>query len=66
LATAALSTAYYPPSDRGGGLVLTNFLIGTAERATAGLVQEFVLSKFTTRGGKTKHAAVHSPNQTQQ
>ncbi len=32
LASAALSNAYYPASNRGAGLVFENFLIGTGER----------------------------------
>jgi hypothetical protein len=57
LATAGLANAYYPASDRGPGLVFGNFLIGTAERTVAGLAQEFVLSKFTSKAKKTKVAA---------
>jgi len=33
LAAAAISNAYYPASNRGPGLFLGNFLIGTGERA---------------------------------
>ena len=43
LASSALSNLYYPQSDRGVGLVFTNFAISTAERVATSLVQEFVL-----------------------
>jgi hypothetical protein len=51
LASSALSDLYYPQSDRGAGLVFGNFAIGTAERIGASLAQEFLISKFTKRGG---------------
>lgn len=51
LASAAISNAYYPPSNRGVGLVFGNFLIGTGQRAAANLAQEFVLRRLT----KVKH-----------
>ena len=47
LATAALSNAYYPASNRGVGLVFGNFLIGTGERMLASLAQEFLLRRLT-------------------
>lgn len=47
LASAAISNAYYPESNRGVGLFLGNFLIGTGQRAAANLAQEFVLSRLT-------------------
>jgi hypothetical protein len=47
LGSAAISNAYYPASNRGVGLVLTNFLIGTGQRAAANLAQEFVLRRVT-------------------
>lgn len=50
LASAAISNAYYPNSNRGAGLVFTNFGINTAERVVAALAEEFILSRFTTRG----------------
>jgi len=43
LASPAISNAYYPTSNRGPGLVFTNFAISTAERVASSLVQEFVL-----------------------
>jgi hypothetical protein len=47
LAAAALSNAYYPPSNRGPGLFLTNFFIDTGQRAAANLAQEFILRRLT-------------------
>ena len=47
LASAAISNAYYPPSNRGAGLVFGNFLIGTGQRAAADLAQEFILRRLT-------------------
>jgi hypothetical protein len=47
LASAALSNAYYPASNRGAGLVFENLAINTAERMVSTLVQEFILQKFT-------------------
>ena len=54
LASSALSNLYYPQSNRGPGLVFGNFAIGTAERIGASLAQEFVIGKFTKRGGHVK------------
>jgi len=47
LASAAISNAYYPASNRGLGLFLGNFLIGTGQRAAANLAQEFILRRLT-------------------
>jgi hypothetical protein len=54
LAASALGSLYYPRSNRGAGLVFGNFAIGTAERIGASLVQEFLLGRFTRRGGHLK------------
>ena len=51
LTTAALANAYYPASNRGVGLFLGNFFIGTGQRALANVAQEFILRKVT----KTKN-----------
>ncbi len=51
LASSALSNLYYPQANRGAGLVFGNFAIGTAERIGASLAQEFLIGKFTRRGG---------------
>jgi len=47
LASAAISNAYYPASNRGVGLFLGNFLIATGQRAAANLAQEFILRRLT-------------------
>jgi Carboxypeptidase regulatory-like domain len=47
LAAAALSNAYYPASNRGVGLFLSNFFIDTGQRAAANLAQEFILRRLT-------------------
>jgi len=51
LASAGLSNLYFPRSNRGVGLVFGNFAIGTAERMGASLAQEFIIARFTKRGG---------------
>ena len=51
LASSSLANLYYPRSDRGAGLVFGNFAIGIAERMGANIAQEFLLGKFTRRGG---------------
>jgi len=52
LASAGLANLYFPRADRGAGLFLGNFAIGTAERIGSSLAQEFILSKFTKRGDR--------------
>jgi hypothetical protein len=47
LASAALSNAYYPSSNRGVGLFLSNFFVDTGQRAAANLAQEFLLRRLT-------------------
>lgn len=47
LMSASLSNLYYPPSNRGAGLVFTNFATGTAERMVSTVLQEFVLRRLT-------------------
>jgi hypothetical protein len=47
LASAALTNAYYPRSNRGPGLFLSNFLIDTGQRAVANVAQEFILRRLT-------------------
>jgi hypothetical protein len=47
LASAAISNAYYPPSNRGAGLVFENLVISTGERMLSSLVQEFVLHRLS-------------------
>jgi hypothetical protein len=50
LASSAISSAYYPASNRGTGFVFSGFAISTAARAVSGLGQEFVLGRFTHKG----------------
>ena len=47
LAAAALSNAYYPASNRGVGLFLSQFFIDTGQRAAANVAQEFILRRLT-------------------
>lgn len=54
LASAAISNLYYPESNRGTGLVFTNFAISTAERVATSLVQEFVLGRIRRRAEGSK------------
>ena len=54
LAASGLANLYYPRSNRGVGLVFGNFAIGTAERIGTSLIQEFLLGRFTRRGGHIK------------
>ena len=53
LISAGLSNLYYPPSNRGVGLVFTNLAIGTAERGLSTVLQEFVLRRLTPASRKT-------------
>jgi hypothetical protein len=53
LISAGLSNLYYPPSNRGVGLVFTNLAIGTAERGLSTVLQEFVLRRLTPGSRKT-------------
>ena len=48
-ATGGISYLYYPASDRGVGLLMQTSLIRIAEGSLAGVIQEFLLRKFTTR-----------------
>jgi hypothetical protein len=52
LGSAALSSTYYPASNRGAGLVFQNFFLSTGERMVSSLVQEFVLHKLTPKTQK--------------
>lgn len=54
LASSSLSELYYPKSNRGPGLVFSNFALGTAERVLARVAQEFILARFTHMGGAIK------------
>jgi hypothetical protein len=50
LISASLSNTYYPNSQRGPGLVFTNFGTSMGLHVALGLAQEFILGKFTSRG----------------
>ena len=58
LASGALSNLYFPKSNRGGGLVLSLFALGTAERIGADLAQEFLLGKVTHHRQRSNEALV--------
>jgi hypothetical protein len=49
LISASLSNAYYPESDRGAGLVFTNFATSIGLHVVLGLAQEFILDKVTSK-----------------
>lgn len=51
-AASAIGYAYYPASDRTVGNLVQTSIIRIAESGLAGVFQEFVLPRFTTRGGK--------------
>jgi hypothetical protein len=53
LASASLSNLYYPQSNRGAGLVFSNFALTTGERMLSSVVQEFILGRVTR--SKTKN-----------
>lgn len=48
LVAGAISNIYYPPSNRGAGILFENALISAGGRMANGIVQEFVLRRFTT------------------
>ena len=52
LIAGALTNLYYPPSNRGPGLVFSTTLINAGGRLANALVQEFVLRKYTTNANK--------------
>lgn len=47
MGATALEMTYLPQSNRGVGTVFTEFGINTAERAFAGIAQEFIIPHFT-------------------
>jgi hypothetical protein len=49
LGSAALSNLYYPASNRGAGLVFSNFFLTTGERMLSSMFQEFVLGRIASR-----------------
>ncbi len=48
--SSALTEAYYPAADRGVSLLFTNALVTTLGRVGNAFVQEFLLSRYTSRG----------------
>lgn len=54
LASAAISNAYYPESNRGVSRTFTSFAVDTGARVFAAVAQEFILSKVTHKPGKSK------------
>jgi Carboxypeptidase regulatory-like domain len=50
LISSSISLAYYPSSERNARHVFGNFGIGMGLHVVGGLAQEFILSKFTSRG----------------
>jgi hypothetical protein len=52
LMSASLANIYYPPRDRGPGLVFGNTLINIGAEVANDLIQEFILRKFTTNAPK--------------
>jgi predicted secreted protein len=49
LGSAALSNLYYPASNRGAGLVFSNFFLTTGERMLGSMLQEFVIARISSR-----------------
>jgi hypothetical protein len=47
LASGAISETYYPEKDRGPGLVFGTFGIDVAANMANGIIQEFILRRFT-------------------
>ena len=50
LISGAIANTYYPSSNQGAGLVFRNFGTNMGLHVALGLAQEFILSKFTSRG----------------
>ena len=50
LISSSISLAYYPSADRNAQHVFKNFGIGLGLHVAGGLVQEFILDKFTSKG----------------
>ena len=50
LISSSISLAYYPSADRNAQHVFKNFGIGLGLHVAGGLLQEFILDKFTSKG----------------
>jgi hypothetical protein len=48
IGAAALSNLYYPHSERGGNLMVSNLAISLASRSAKAVIQEFLSKRFTT------------------
>jgi len=62
LCSGALSNAYYPPANRGAGLVFTNAAIALAARAGQGVLEEFVGKRFTKNAPDSSSSERAVPN----
>jgi len=51
-ATGGVSYLYYPKSERTGGLLVQNSLLRLAESSFTGIVEEFIVRRFTTHGNR--------------
>lgn len=54
LASAAISNAYYPQSNRGVGRTFSGLAVNTGARIFAAVAQEFILQKVTHRPSQSK------------
>ena len=52
LISGSLTNLYFPPSNRGPGLVFSSALINTGGRVANAIVQEFILRKYTTNSNQ--------------
>jgi hypothetical protein len=57
LAAAALVNTYYPASNRGPGLFLSNLFTNIGERAFANLAQEFILRRLTPKANAKNYSS---------
>jgi Carboxypeptidase regulatory-like domain len=62
-ASGGVSYLYYPASDRSLSLVMQNSAVRIAESSLAGLMQEFVLRRFTTIHGQKQTSTTSTPTQ---
>ena len=62
LCSGALSNAYYPPANRGAGLVFTNAAIALAARAGQGVLEEFIGKRFTKNAPDSRPPEGTGPN----
>ncbi len=61
LASGGIANAYYPSQDRGAGVVARSALIGIGGRMALGIVQEFVLHKWTSSKTQANASATNRP-----